>query len=57
MSEPWIVYLLIFALVGGGVYLAQVGLRGQLKRERLTAKRFAALDQSQSELPQVDVMR
>jgi tight adherence protein B len=57
MSEPWIVYLLIFALVGGGVYLAQVGLRGQLKRERLTAKRFAALDQSQSELPQVDVLR
>ena len=57
MSEPWIIYLLIFALVGGGVYLAQVGLRGQLKRERRTAKRFAALDQNQSELPQVDVLR
>ena len=57
MSEPWIVYLLIFSLVAGGVYLAQVSLRGQFKRERRTTKRFAALDQNQGALPQVDVLR
>ena len=57
MSEPWIVYLLIFALVSGGVYIAQIGLRGQLKRERRTASRFAALSQKQSQLPQIDALR
>ena len=57
MSEPWIAYLLIFFLVAGGVYLAQVGLRGQLERERRATTRFAALAQSESPLPPVEVLR
>ena len=57
MSEPWIVYLLIFVSVAMGVQLAQVGLRSLLQRERRTAKRFASLACGQNSAPEVDVFR
>lgn len=57
MSEPWIVYLLIFLSVAIGAQLAQVGLRSLLQRERRTTKRFASLNRAESSAPEVDMLR
>ena len=57
MSEPWIVYLLIFMSVTIGLQLAQVGLRSLIQRERRTTKRFASLARGESSAPKVDVLR
>ncbi|GAC1425106.1 MAG: type II secretion system F family protein [Burkholderiaceae bacterium] len=57
MSEPWIVYLLIFVSVAIGVQFAQVGLRSLIQSERRTSKRFATLSRGESSAPKVDVLR
>lgn len=44
MTDPWPIYLLIFASVALCVFIAQDGLRGIIERERREAKRFSALN-------------
>ncbi|WP_168166137.1 type II secretion system F family protein [Bosea sp. PAMC 26642] len=57
MSEPWLIYTLIFAIVFIGAQLAQSAIRHILQQDRRTAKRFAALDKVARALPDIDVLR
>ena len=57
MSEPWIVYGLVFLSVAIAAQLAQLGLRRLIRRRRDAARRFAELDPGAPSAPTVDILR
>jgi len=57
MSEPWLIYGLIFLAVAIAVQLVQAAFAGMMRQDRRVAKRFSALDAESLQIGEIDVLR